>query len=124
MSNVGVKHCEYCGREYYPKRKDARYCCDSHRVMANREKNRPPLFFSQAQADKYAQLQEIRNKRTEGYPRHIDIDTVVENILKLRELERFFSAAGINADKDLQIICDYYAKGIEELMDKVGQWAI
>ena len=29
-----VKFCEYCGRQFQAKRKDAKFCSESHRVLA------------------------------------------------------------------------------------------
>lgn len=35
-----VKTCEYCGKEFQAKRKDAKFCCDSHRVLAHLKKKK------------------------------------------------------------------------------------
>lgn len=36
----GTKICQHCGKAYEAKRHDQKYCCTSHRVMANRGKEK------------------------------------------------------------------------------------
>ncbi len=34
------RKCEHCGEKFKPTRSDARFCCDSHRAMANKKRKR------------------------------------------------------------------------------------
>lgn len=62
-------HCEYCGKSFFAERNSARYCCDSHKTLASRERKNLEvceLKMRQRQIASDAWERRLENERKEA----------------------------------------------------------
>jgi len=82
-----LKQCEYCGDEFEAIRDNAKYCCDSHRSLANRKRRRNEEleYERERQQEEYDDMCRIRDEEQRKREEQALAQQAEQNLIKEAE---------------------------------------
>lgn len=108
--------CAYCGKTFYAKRSDARYCSSKCCTYSRRKREKK----LKVEPGPFSLMPDGVHEEEPKANRALSKNNISVQISKAHGMVSFFDAASVAGPRDTRDACEHIAKGFERTLREIG----